>query len=61
MSDFVAVHTLENLQTVILLGVFLVCLIQPSRFAGADSTLLQNNHDRADAAWSMLGASIKVD
>jgi hypothetical protein len=29
MSDFMAVHTIENLQSIILMGVFLVSLIDP--------------------------------
>jgi hypothetical protein len=41
-SDFMAVHTIEHLQTMTLMGIFL------------------NTRDRADAAWSMLGAAIKV-
>ncbi|KAJ9094899.1 hypothetical protein QFC19_007755 [Naganishia cerealis] len=42
MSDFMAVHTLEHLQCIVVMGVFL------------------NNRDRADAAWSLLGAAIKM-
>lgn len=42
MGDFMAVHTIEHLQTIVLVGIFL------------------NNRDRADAAWSLLGAAIKV-
>lgn len=42
MGDFMAVHTIEHLQTITLVGLFL------------------NNRDRADAAWSLLGAAIKV-
>lgn len=42
MGDFTAVHTIENLQNIILVGIFL------------------NNRDRADAAWSLLGAAIKM-
>ena len=41
-SDFMAIHTIEHLQTMTLMGIFL------------------NTRDRADAAWSMLGAAIKV-
>jgi hypothetical protein len=41
-SDFMAVHTIEHLQTITLMGIFL------------------NTQDRADAAWSLLGAAIKV-
>ena len=37
-----AVHTIEHLQTITLMGIFL------------------NTRDRADAAWSLLGAAIKV-
>ncbi|WVQ77583.1 hypothetical protein IAR50_007271 [Cryptococcus sp. DSM 104548] len=41
-SDFFTNHTMENLQTILLLGVFM------------------NNRDRADAAWALLGAAIKM-
>lgn len=41
-SDFIANHTLENLQATILMSV------------------LMNNRDRADAAWALLGAAIKM-
>lgn len=37
-----AIHTIEHLQTITLMGIFL------------------NTRDRADAAWSLLGAAIKV-
>ncbi|KAK8847674.1 hypothetical protein IAR55_005533 [Kwoniella newhampshirensis] len=41
-ADFVGTHTMENLQSIVLLGVFM------------------NNRDRADAAWALLGAAIKM-
>nr|XP_018265162.1 nuclear protein [Kwoniella dejecticola CBS 10117]OBR87320.1 nuclear protein [Kwoniella dejecticola CBS 10117] len=41
-ADFVGSHTMEALQCIILLGVFM------------------NNRDRADAAWALLGAAIKM-
>ncbi|WVR04862.1 hypothetical protein IAU60_001874 [Kwoniella sp. DSM 27419] len=41
-ADFIGSHTMEALQCVILLGVFM------------------NNRDRADAAWALLGAAIKM-
>ncbi len=42
MGDFMANHTIEHLQSLVLIGIFL------------------NNRDRADAAWSLLGATIKM-
>lgn len=61
MSDFMAVHTLEHLQCIVVMGVFLVrrvvfFFIVP----GLIHPDMQNNRDRADAAWSLLGAAIKV-
>lgn len=41
-ADFLDNHTMESLQCILLLGVFL------------------NNRDRADAAWALLGAAIKM-
>nr|XP_019008195.1 nuclear protein [Kwoniella pini CBS 10737]OCF46976.1 nuclear protein [Kwoniella pini CBS 10737] len=41
-ADFIGSHTMEALQCIILLGVFM------------------NNRDRADAAWALLGAAIKM-
>ncbi|WVQ80090.1 hypothetical protein IAT38_002191 [Cryptococcus sp. DSM 104549] len=41
-ADFMDTHTLEALQCILLLGVFL------------------NNRDRADSAWALLGAGIKM-
>lgn len=57
-ADFVGIHQMEHLQSLILLSVFMV-----SRFARLRSPPAecgQNNRDRGEASWALLGAAIKV-
>ena len=53
-ADFIACHSTESIQCIILLMVYMVGA-QPT-----PSTDIQKNRDRSDAAWAMLGAIVKV-
>lgn len=56
-ADFVGSHQLEHLQSLILLSVFLVSLgVSQAKL----ELTLQNNRDRGEASWALLGAAIKV-
>jgi hypothetical protein len=62
-SDFLTNHSLENLQVIVLCGVYVVRL--PLRVLSMPATdrasrLRQINQDRADAQWGILGAGIKI-
>lgn len=62
-ADFVGTHATEHLQSLLLLGVFMVNLLQTAQI-GCDcfwTHLMQNNRDRGEAAWALLGAGIKVN
>jgi hypothetical protein len=51
-------HTTEALQSLVLMFVFMVSELGDPMYRHAE--VEQNNRDRADAAWAILGAAIKV-
>jgi hypothetical protein len=63
-ADFVGTHTTEHLQSLILLGVFMVRIAYAvcvwCGMVLVSTTDEQNNRDRGEAVWALLGAAIKV-